>query len=149
MDASSTGSSDGVSADNYNIGDEQFVKSVSKVFANTVAVSDSVTEDSIDISFIRTFTETRNATEQMVRHFYKVFDDGFVNQYWTPASGTSAYTNQVGEDGSFQYYVGTSLGSATATDSINVLRSAKVRRSKLYYLRNLQGKATRLKQTFK
>ena len=114
--------SDGVSADNYNIGDEQFVKSVSKVLANTVAVSDSVTEDSIDISFIRTFTETRNATEQMVRHFNKVFDDGFVNQYWTPPTGTSAYTNQIGEDGSFQYYVGTSLGSATATDSINVLR---------------------------
>lgn len=34
-------------------------------------------------------------------------------------------------------------------DSINVLKSSKVRRSKLYYLRNLQGKATRLKQTFK
>ena len=34
-------------------------------------------------------------------------------------------------------------------DSIDVLRSSKVRRSKLYYLRNLQGKATRLKQTFK
>ena len=34
-------------------------------------------------------------------------------------------------------------------DSIHVLRSSKVRRSKLYYLRNLQGKATRLKQTFK
>lgn len=33
-------------------------------------------------------------------------------------------------------------------DSIIILRSAKVRRSKLYYLRNLQGKATRLKQTF-
>ena len=33
-------------------------------------------------------------------------------------------------------------------DSIIVLRSAKVRRSKLYYLRNLEGKATRLKQTF-
>ena len=33
-------------------------------------------------------------------------------------------------------------------DSINVLKSAKVRRAKLYYLRNLQGKATRLKQTF-
>jgi large subunit ribosomal protein L19 len=33
-------------------------------------------------------------------------------------------------------------------DSIHVLKSAKVRRSKLYYLRNLQGKATRLKQTF-
>ena len=32
--------------------------------------------------------------------------------------------------------------------SINVLRSAKVRRAKLYYLRNLQGKASRLKQTF-
>lgn len=32
--------------------------------------------------------------------------------------------------------------------SINVLRSSKVRRSKLYYLRNLRGKASRLKQTF-
>jgi large subunit ribosomal protein L19 len=32
--------------------------------------------------------------------------------------------------------------------SITVLRSANVRRAKLYYLRNLQGKATRLKQTF-
>jgi large subunit ribosomal protein L19 len=33
-------------------------------------------------------------------------------------------------------------------DSITVLRSSKVRRAKLYYLRNLQGKATRLKQRF-
>lgn len=33
-------------------------------------------------------------------------------------------------------------------DSIKVLRSSKVRRSKLYYLRNLRGKASRLKQTF-
>jgi len=33
-------------------------------------------------------------------------------------------------------------------DSIKVLRSAKVRRSKLYYLRNLKGKASRLKQRF-
>lgn len=32
--------------------------------------------------------------------------------------------------------------------SIEVLRSSKVRRSKLYYLRNLRGKASRLKQTF-
>ena len=34
-------------------------------------------------------------------------------------------------------------------DSIKVLRSSKVRRSKLYYLRELKGKASRLKQTFK
>jgi len=34
-------------------------------------------------------------------------------------------------------------------ESIIVLRSSKVRRSKLYYLRNLKGKASRLKQTFK
>nr|YP_009686375.1 ribosomal protein L19 [Halamphora coffeaeformis]QDR25122.1 ribosomal protein L19 [Halamphora coffeaeformis] len=34
-------------------------------------------------------------------------------------------------------------------DSIEVLSSAKVRRSKLYYLRNLRGKASRLKQSFK
>ena len=34
-------------------------------------------------------------------------------------------------------------------DSINILGSAKIRRSKLYYLRNLKGKASRLKQKFK
>ena len=33
-------------------------------------------------------------------------------------------------------------------DSIQILRSSKVRRSKLYYLRNLRGKASRLKQRF-
>ena len=33
-------------------------------------------------------------------------------------------------------------------DSITVLRSSKVRRAKLYYLRNLKGKASRLKQVF-
>ena len=34
-------------------------------------------------------------------------------------------------------------------DSINILRSSKVRRAKLYYVRDLKGKASRLKQTFK
>jgi large subunit ribosomal protein L19 len=33
-------------------------------------------------------------------------------------------------------------------NSITVLRSSKVRRAKLYYLRNLKGKASRLKQVF-
>lgn len=33
--------------------------------------------------------------------------------------------------------------------SIIILKSAKIRRSKLYYLRNLKGKASRLKQKFK
>lgn len=33
--------------------------------------------------------------------------------------------------------------------SMEVLKSARVRRSKLYYLRNLAGKASRLKQSFK
>ena len=33
-------------------------------------------------------------------------------------------------------------------DSNEVLRSSKVRRAKLYYLRNLRGKASRLKQRF-
>ena len=32
--------------------------------------------------------------------------------------------------------------------SIEIIRNAKVRRSKLYYLRNLRGKASRLKQRF-
>nr|ARO91283.1 50S ribosomal protein L19 [Rhodochaete parvula]ASK39637.1 ribosomal protein L19 [Rhodochaete parvula] len=31
---------------------------------------------------------------------------------------------------------------------LSIIRRAKVRRSKLYYLRNLSGKATRLKQKF-
>ena len=34
-------------------------------------------------------------------------------------------------------------------DSIQILRSSKVGRSKLYYLRNLKGKSSRLKQAFK
>ena len=34
-------------------------------------------------------------------------------------------------------------------NSITVLRMSKVRRAKLYYLRNLRGKASRLKQAFK
>ena len=34
-------------------------------------------------------------------------------------------------------------------DSINILNSSNVCRAKLYYLRNLKGKASRLKQTFK
>jgi large subunit ribosomal protein L19 len=33
--------------------------------------------------------------------------------------------------------------------SIEIIRQAKVRRAKLYYLRNLLGKASRLKQKFK
>ena len=33
-------------------------------------------------------------------------------------------------------------------DSFKILRSSKVRRSKLYYLRKLRGKASRLKQQF-
>jgi len=33
-------------------------------------------------------------------------------------------------------------------DSINVLKSSKVRKSKLYYLRKRKGKASRLKQKF-
>ena len=33
-------------------------------------------------------------------------------------------------------------------DSISILRSSKIRRAKLYYLRNLRGKASRLKQKF-
>jgi large subunit ribosomal protein L19 len=37
---------------------------------------------------------------------------------------------------------------SSKVDSIEVLRSSKVRRAKLYYLRNLKGKASRLKQTF-
>lgn len=33
-------------------------------------------------------------------------------------------------------------------DSFTVIRSSKIRRSKLYYLRDLKGKASRLKQKF-
>ena len=114
--------SDGISADNYNIGDEQFSWSLSKPFTETLSVNDSITESDIDISFFRSFTETRNATESFANHFTKVFNDGFVNNYWTPANGTGAYTNDLADNGDYQYYVATSLGAVTVTESINVLR---------------------------
>ena len=40
------------------------------------------------------------------------------------------------------------LAHSPKIESIKILRSAKIRRSKLYYLRNLKGKASRLKQRF-
>jgi len=113
---------DGVSADNYNIGDEQYSWSMTKPFTEILTVNDSITESDIDISFFRSFTETRNATESFVNHFTKVFNDGFVNNYWTPANGTGAYTNDLADNGDYQYYVATSLGAVTVTESINVLR---------------------------
>jgi len=114
--------SDGVSADNYNIGDEQFSWSLGKSITEALTASDSVTEDSIDISFIRAFTNTATTTDAAAKHFYKAFNDAFTNTYWTPASGTGAYTNDEDNEGTFIYYVGTSQGSVTATDSINVER---------------------------
>jgi large subunit ribosomal protein L19 len=36
--------------------------------------------------------------------------------------------------------------SATIIDHIDVVRTGKVRRAKLYYLRGLKGKAARLKE---
>jgi hypothetical protein len=113
---------DGVSADNYNIGDDQFVKAVSKIFTEALTASDSVAEDAIDISFIRAFTETQTVAEQFVKAYTKVFDDGFSNTYWTPASGSSAYTNDTGDSGGFLPYVGTRVGAVTASDSFSYIR---------------------------
>ena len=115
-------STDGNTADDYNIGDELFIKHISKPFLEALTATDSVTEDDIDISFFRTPTETVGATELLANHFFKQFDEGFNNVYWTPASGTGSYTNDYDNQGNFLYYVGTSLGSVTATDSINVER---------------------------
>ena len=115
--------SDGVSADNYNIGDDQFIVDVSKAFVETLTVSDSVAEDAIDISFIRAFTDsTTSVTDAPAKHFTKAFLEAFNNTYWTPASGSSAYTNDEADNGDKQYYVATSNGSVTATESINVER---------------------------
>tara|TARA_B100000927_G_scaffold67159_1_gene52970 strand:- start:2927 stop:5812 length:2886 start_codon:yes stop_codon:yes gene_type:complete len=113
-------STDGNDADNYNIGDELFIKDVSKAFTEALTATDSITEDDIDISFFRTPTETINATEQLTQHFFKQFDDGFVNQYWTPDAGVNAYTNDTDGLGNFLYYVGTRLGAVSVSDSINV-----------------------------
>ena len=109
--------SDGISSDNYNIGDEQFVKHVSKPFTETLSVNDSITESDIDISFFRTFTETRNASDA-VNSFdvTKVFDDGFNNVYWTPAHGSGAYTADFDNLGNEIYYVGTRIGGVTVSD---------------------------------
>ena len=52
----------------------------------------------------------------MVQHFYKAFDSGFQNTYWTPATGSGAYTNDLDAESNFLAYVGTRLGSVAATD---------------------------------
>ncbi len=114
--------SDGVSADNYNIGDEQFVIALTKVFTEALTASSSVAEDAIDISFVRAFNDSTSNTDTQAKHFYKNFLESFTNVYWTPANGTGAYTNDQADTGEYQYYVATSLGSVTATDSINVER---------------------------
>ena len=90
--------------------------SLSKAVTEALTASDSVTEDDIDIQFIRTFTETQTAASSLVQHFYKVFDSGFQNTYWTPATGTGAYTNDLDAESNFLAYVGTRLGSVDATD---------------------------------
>ena len=41
------------------------------------------------------------------------------------------------------------LVNSPKLNTIEVLRSSKIRRAKLYYLRDRSGKATRLKQSFK
>ena len=115
-------STDGNTADDYNIGDELFIKHISKPFTEALTASSSVTESDIDISFFRTPTETVGATEALASHFFKQFDEGFNNVYWTPASGTGSYTNDLDNEGNLLYYVGTSLGSVTATESIQVER---------------------------
>ena len=115
-------STDGDTSDNYNIGNELFIKAISKPFTEALTATDSVTEDSIDISFVRAFTETRSATEALAKSFNKVFDDGFNNTYWTPANGASSYTNDLDNAGNYMYYVGTRIGGVTVTESINVLR---------------------------
>jgi hypothetical protein len=115
--------SDGVSANNYNIGDDQFIVDVSKAFTETLIVSDSVAEDAIDISFVRAFTDsTTSVTDVPAKHFTKAFLEAFNNTYWTPATGSSAYTNDEADNGDKQYYVATSNGSVTATESIDVER---------------------------
>jgi len=56
-----------------------------------------------------------------------------------------------------QFYEGTILAkknsginkTITVRKIFQGIRSSKIRRSKLYYLRNLKGKASRLKQKFK
>ena len=113
---------DGVSADNYNIGDEQFVIAFSKAFTEALTASSSVAEDAIDISFVRTFNETTSNTDTQTKHFYKNFLESYTNVYWTPANGSGAYTNDTADTGEYQYYVATSLGSVTTSDSINVER---------------------------
>ena len=51
-----------------------------------------------------------------------MFDDGFNNTYWTPAHGTSAYTNDEDNAGNDIYYVGTRIAGVNVTESINVER---------------------------
>ena len=44
---------------------------------------------------------------------------------------------------------GVSLAERTTIQKVDVVRSAKVRRAKLYFLRELKGKAARMKEVKK
>ena len=106
---------------------ENVVQAFSKGLTETLTVTDSVTEDDIDISFVRNLPETVNTSDNnLTYHFEKVFSDGFLNTYWTPSSGTNAYTNDTDNEGNFIYYVGTRVGSVTASESIDILRIREV-----------------------
>ena len=106
---------------------ENVVQAFSKGLTETITVTDSVTEDDIDISFIRSLPETVNTSDNnLTYHFEKVFSDGFLNTYWTPNSGTNSYTNDTDNEGNFIYYVGTRVGSVTASESIDILRIREV-----------------------
>ena len=114
---------DGISSDNYNIGDEQFIKAISKPFTEVLSINDSITESDIDISFVRTFTETRNASDSINSFaIEKVFDDGFNNVYWTPEHGSGAYTSDLDNLGNKIYYVGTRIAGVTVTENAVVER---------------------------
>ena len=59
------------------------------------------------------------------------------------------FTGCRGAIGQFRFNGHTGIVFQSFFDSIEVIKSARVRRSKLYYLRSIVGKGSRLKERFK
>ena len=112
--------SDGVSSDNYNIGDEQFQYAMSKPVTDSVSIADSI---ATGVSYIRGFTDGATATDVLeVGHERDFADTLTVTQAFVlHAQHAKTEAVSIADVNTIQLNKGVSetLSSSDALDSIN------------------------------
>ena len=112
--------SDGVSSDNYNIGDEQFQYAMSKPVTDSVSLADSI---ATGVSYIRGFTDGATATDVLqVGHERDFADTLTVTQAFVlHAQNAKTEAVSIADVNTIQLNKGVSetLSSSDALDSIN------------------------------